>query len=101
MRRRRRRPRGCAFAVEVLLLEGALDLVADGVLLCAEALQFVGEALLDVLVEGLLAGCGDGRGRGRVGLGLEVVDEGLGELVARGEGQHNCGRQEGGKADGR
>jgi len=72
--------RRAALAVEVLLLEGAVDLVADVLLVLAEAVELVGEALLDVRVEGLLARGGDGRGRG--GLGLEVVDEGLGELGA-------------------
>lgn len=46
---------GAPLAVEVLLLERALNLVADLLLLLSEVLELGGDALLDVLVEGGLA----------------------------------------------
>jgi hypothetical protein len=47
---------GCApLAVEVLLLERALNLLADLLLLLPQLLELGGDALLDVLVEGGLA----------------------------------------------
>lgn len=73
---------GVAFAVEVLALEGALDLFADLLLLLAELGEFGGDALLDVDVEGLLARGGHGgRGLARGGSGRELVDQRLGELL--------------------
>jgi hypothetical protein len=66
------------FAVKVLLLERALDLVPNLVFLLAEAGELGSDLLLDVSVEGFLTRGGDG-GRGG-GLGLELGNKGGVEL---------------------
>lgn len=72
------------FAVQVLLLERAFDLLPDLSLLFTQPLEFRGDARLDVLVEGLLARRGHAVARPASRLwqvgSLQVVDQAFREL---------------------